>query len=234
MSTFIKFVDEGMKSAVFTKFQSHFELVNEIQDIVFAPKETAQRMVAEKRGEGTVEFISLWRERLVFDWGRQNTAIARKGLMMQYTDDIVKDEIINIKAVPVKMAYNIWFWSRNLDKMNQALESYLFWIHSYPNLILNYQGIYPMELYIKPGEAVDESNYAIYDKGKYFVNRLPVQVDGWILSSVNAKTILTVILDIFLREGQPPVDTLVATHTITVDDASSTLTVPKYPEESNV
>ena len=46
--------------------------------------------------------------------------------------------------------------------------------------------------------------YKIYDKGKYFRYDLPLTVDGWILSNIMYPTILTIVLDTFLREGQAP------------------------------
>ena len=230
MSSFIKIIDDGAKAAVFTKFASYFGLTTQSEDIVFSPKSTAQRMVAEKRGQASVEFISIWRSGIQFDWARQNTSIARKGLMLEYVDSTTKSQIVTAKAVPTIMNYDIWFWSRDLDKMMQATEAYLMWVHSHPNLILNYNGLYPMEMYMSFGPVVDETDFDIYEKGKFFVSRMPLKMDGWVLTLFNSKTVLKIILDVYLREGSPPnyVDTLLNEYIITTNE---TLVVPKYPED---
>ena len=231
MASFTKTIDDAIKSAVYTKFEDYFDLESETTGIVFAPKQVAQRMLAEKRGDASVEFISIWRGpgNLGFDWKRQNTAVARKGLNLQYVDSNTKAAIVTIKAVPVKMHYDMWFWSRDLDKLNLATEAYLKWKQDFPNLVLNYQNIYPMEMYMKLGDPVDESNYDIYNRGKYYVTRLPLDLEGWLLTSLSSSTILTIILDIYLREGSPATDQLLAEYTITVDDAEDTIVTPTYP-----
>jgi len=231
MSSFLKTIDDAIKSAVYQKFDEHFELETETTGIVFAPKQVAQRMLAEKRGDASVEFLSIWRGpgQLEYDWGRQNTAVARKGLAIQYADSNTKEAIITVKAIPAKMKYDIWFWSRNLDKINSAVETWLKWKQDFPNLVLNYSNVYPMEMYMKLGNPVDESNYDIYNKGKYYVVRMPLELEGWVLTSMTSKTILTIILDIYIRSGDPVVDTLVAEYTVTVDDSEEAIVTPTYP-----
>jgi len=219
MSTsFLHIMDATAKQMVFNRFKSYLNITDINNDCVFFPKSIAQRKIAEKRGAATVEFISLWRTGIQYDWARQNSAIARKGIMLQYNDSSSRTAIITAKAVPAIIDYDIWFWSRDLDKIMQAIESYLLWQHDHPQLILNYNGIYPMEMYLKFGPVADETDFpGIYEKGLYFINRVPMRLDGWILTLFDAKTILKIILDVYLREGVAPnyVDTLLSEYIIT-------------------
>ena len=219
---FIHTIDDALKTSVFNRFDSFFGLTNQNRDLVFQPKSICQRKIAEKRGEASVEFMSLWRTNVATDWERQRTALARSGMNIEFVDSN-KTSVVNIKAVPVILSYELRFWSRNLDSTTQAIESYMKWFQDHPNLILYYQGLYEMDIYVKFGDAVDETDYDIYDKGLYYVTRVPLTLEGWLLTEVTSKTVLTIILDIFLREGTAPnyVDTLVSETTIT---ASSVIT----------
>ena len=218
MSSFLHIMDASAKQMVFNRFKSYLGITDVNRDCVLFPKSLAQRKIAEKRGEGTVEFISIWRTGIQYDWARQNTAIARKGIMLQYNNSSSRTAIVTAKAVPAIIDYDVWFWSRDLDKITQAIESYLLWQHDHPQLILNYNGIYPMEMYLKFGPVVDETDFpSVYEKGLYFVSRVPMKLDGWILTLFDAKTILKIILDVYLREGTAPhyVDTLLSEYIIT-------------------
>jgi len=220
--SFIKTLDESMKSLVFTKFGTYFGLTDIDSDIVFFPKDIQMRKIAEKRGSDSVEFIGLWRTGVEFDWARNNSPIARRGLNLQYTD-AGRSEMIIAKAVPVKISYDMWFWTRCLDTMMTATESYLFWQFSNPNLVLNYLDQYPLELDLKFGPVIDESPLGqVYDKGTYFVSRMPIYLDGWIFTTFTSKTILTIILDVYVREGTDPnyTDTLVNTFEIVSEGSS--------------
>jgi hypothetical protein len=183
---------------------------------VFFPKNIAQRKIAEKRGEGSVEFISLWRTDIGFDWTRQRTPTARNGIELAYTD-ANKTAIFTAKAVPAKMNYELVFWSKDLDKMTQAIEAYLMWKQVYPNIVLYYNDLYEMNLYMKFGNVVDRSDYNIYEKGLYFVYSMPIEVEGWILTNFSPKTILSIVVDVYYREGEIPntTDTLLREFTVT-------------------
>lgn len=215
--SFLKIMDDSAKAAIFTKFKSYFGLTTQSTDIVFAPKGVCQRRIAEKRGSDTVEFISLWRSGIGFDWNRGNMSLARNGVSLEYSlPDYTA--ILTAKAVPVKITYDVWFWSRTLDKINNALETYLFWRHDNPNLVLNYLDTYPLELDLLFGDIVDESPIdQEYDKGLYFVYRMPITLEGWVFSTFSSKTILDIYVKLYLREGTPPdqVDTLLDTFHIT-------------------
>ena len=232
MSTsFIQIMDNAAKSLIFERFKDYFSLTDINEDCVFFPKQIAQRKIAEKRGEGTVEFISVWRTGIKYDWARNNTAVARKGISLQYSDSTVKDAIITAKAVPTVIEYDVWFWSRDLDKIMRATESYLLWQHDHPNLILSYNSVYPMEMYLKFGPVVDESTLPEqYNKGLYFVSKMHITMEGWILTLLESKTVLSIILDVYLRQGTSPdyTDTLLSEYVITT--SSDDPEVPTYPE----
>jgi hypothetical protein len=210
-------MDNGVKTLVFNKFRSYLNLNDQNRDMVFFPLEIAQRKIAEKRGEATVEFMSVWRNGIQFDWQRQRSTLARRGLNMQYVNSSSKTQIVTVKAVPATLNYNFWLWSRDLDLIMQAAEAYLFWVHNYPQLILYYNGLYEMDMYMKFGPIIDRTNYNIYEKGQYFVYEFPISLEGWVMTSINTKTILKIILDLYLREGQSPhyQDTLIDEYIIT-------------------
>jgi hypothetical protein len=217
MASFIQTIDNGIKALVFDKFKSYLNLNDLNRDMVFFPLEIAQRKIAEKRGEATVEFMSVWRHGIQFDWSRQRSTLARQGLKMQYVNSSSKSSIVTVKAVPATMNYNFWLWSRDLDKIMEAAEAYLFWVHNYPQLVLYYNGLYEMDMYMKFGPIVDRTNYNIYEKGQYFVYEFPISLEGWVMTSITTKTILKIILDLFLREGSAPHyrDTLIEEFIIT-------------------
>ena len=215
-TSFISTMDKGIEALVFSKFSEFLFINDPNQDSVFYPERLAQRKIAEKRGEGTVEFISVWREGIEFDWERQRSTLARRGMTMNYTSS-GRTEIVTIKAVPAKISYKFLLWSRDLDWLMHAAEAYLSWIHDTPNLILYYNGLYEMDMYMKFGPIVDKTNYDIYEKGQYFVYEFPISLDGWVLTSITTKTILTIILDLYIREGTSPNyrDTLIDEYIIT-------------------
>ena len=214
--SFLHLIDNGMKAAVFQRFSGIFDLTDQNRDLVFQPKVITERKIAEKRGQTSVEFISLWRSRVSPDWSRQRTSVARDGMNVQYTDS-TKSSIVNIKAVPIGIDYELRFWSHELDDITHAIESYMKWFQDFPNLIINYQDLYEMDMYMKFGDCVDETDYNIYEKGLYYVSQMPIHLDGWVLTTINAPTILTILVNLYLREmvrGQNQ-DTLLHTYTIT-------------------
>ncbi len=221
MSSFVHIVDDAVKLAVYTRFATYLGLTSSNTDAVFFPKEIAQRKIAEKRGEATVEFINVWRTGIQYDWNRQNTAIARKGLKLNFEDSSTKANIATAKAVPTIVDYDFWVWSRDLDKMTQVIESYMLWQHDHPNIILSYNDTYPMELYLKFGPVIDETDIPnMYAKGLYYVSRFPLRMEGWVLTDFSFdKTVLSIILDVYLRQGAGPdyTDTLLNEWVITSD-----------------
>jgi hypothetical protein len=203
MASFIKTLDDAMKVLVFTKFSPYFSLVNSASDIVFAPESIAQRQVAEKRGANQLEFISLWRTGIIFDWERQRSPVARRGINLRYTDEDSKESIVTVKAVPAKITYDLYFWSKDLDKVVEATENYVFWQHVNPNLLFSYGDQYPMQMNLHFGSVTDVSPLAqAYEKGIYFVYKMPIVLDGWIFALESTKTILKIVLDIYYTEGE--------------------------------
>lgn len=200
MSSYIKFIDTAMKTLVFTKFKDYLGLTNQTNDLVFAPKSIAMRNIAEKRGAAQIEFFSLWRKNLVFDWERQRSPVGRRGINLQYTDGN-KTSIIVAKAVPVTIDYDFMVWSKDLDKVMQVAEAYLFWVHNFPNLVTTYNTLYPLELYMKFVSITDESPLEqAYEKGVYFVYNMPIRLEGWIMTSLSSRTILTVVIQVWYNE----------------------------------
>jgi hypothetical protein len=219
-TSWIQVMDNAFSLMVFNRFGSILSLTDSNADLTFVPKDLALRFVAEKRGSGTTEFLSAWRSSAMFDWARQNTAIARKGMQMEYIDSSAagsKSGIVTVKAVPIKMSYKFWAWSRSLDKLALVTESYMKWIHDHPNMLIAYSGLYEMDMYLTFGETTDVTDYNIWDKNKNFCFEFPVEIEGWVLTSVVSPTIKKIIIDVFLREGNPlaPVDTLINEYIIT-------------------
>jgi hypothetical protein len=205
-TSFIQIVDLGMKALVFNRFKDIMNLVEESQDCVLYPKEIAQRKIAEKRGEGTVEFISLWRDGTKFAWERQRSPVSRHGMYMEFeTED--KHDIIQVTAVPADLEYNIWFWSKSLEVLQQVAEKYMFWQHRDPNLALLFADRYNLELDLHFGALIDESSLPeAFEKGEYFVLKAPIKVDGWVFEApFDVKTILKIHVAIFDSLGQVPV-----------------------------
>lgn len=205
-TSWTQLVDNAVKLMVFNRFSPFLNISDSNKDLIFTPKDVALRQIAEKRGEGTVEFISVWSDPVQFEWKRQNTPIARKGLTMNYTAGSggSNSEIITIQAVPVIMPYHIFVWSLYLDELKQVVESYAKWPQNYPNLKIFYSGLYEMDMYLTFGQPLDKTDYNIYTKGKYFIYELPLTVDGWVLTNILTPTVYKIVLDVYLREGTAP------------------------------
>jgi len=215
-SSFIHIIDDALKIAVFQRFDEYFGLTNIKNDIVFQPRSIQERKIAEKRGELSVEFMGLWRPHIAPDWSRQRTPLARDGIMLEYTDSN-KTSIVTVKAVPAAFDYELRFWSRDLNSLTLATESYIKWAQDLPNLVVYYDDSYEMDFYLRFGDIVDETDFNIYEKGLYYVHMMPIKLEGWVLTSIESKTILTIYLDVFLRQfisGQTE-DILISEYVIT-------------------
>jgi hypothetical protein len=60
----------------------------------------------------------------------------------------------------------------------------------------------------------------MYAKGLYYVSRFPLRMEGWVLTDFSFdKTVLSIILDVYLRQGAGPdyTDTLLNEWVITSD-----------------
>ena len=109
-----------------------------------------------------------------------------------------------MKAVPVILEYKFCVWSLYLDEIKAVVESYAKWLHDYPNIKIFYSGMFEMDMYMKFGAPTDQTDYNIYDKGKYFIYEFPLTVDGWVLTSILTPTILETLVDVYLRSGTAP------------------------------
>lgn len=199
-TSFIKVLDEGVKALLLSKFGTYLGIDDEVKDIVFFPKDVAQRTISEKRGEVQTEFISVWRDELVFDWNRQRSPLARHGMNLHF-NDVDKTTVVNMKAVPVTIDYTFWLWSRSLDKIMQASEAYLFWQHVNPNMTLSYDDAYSLDFDLHFGSIVDESTTSQqFEKGMHFIYRYTLKVDGWVLLMTTPKTILSILLTVWYNE----------------------------------
>ena len=205
--TFIKVIDEAVRSLVFTKFGDDMGFSSiESDDVILFPKEVAQRVIAEKRGVNEVEFANVWREATNIDWSRQRTPLARHGVWGSYVDGespasgISGERIalVNAKAVPGTFDYGIWFWSQDKDKVNAVTETYMFWPQDDPNLSLILNDIYPLEFDLHFGEILDESDLpTIFEVGRLFVIHIPLKVDGWVFNLSQTRTIKKIVLTLW-------------------------------------
>jgi len=207
--SFLKIIDEAMRGLVFIRFQTELGLTDITKDAVLHPRETALRIISEKRGRDVLEFFNIWRMRTEMPWDRHRSPLARRGLMLAFTDGLQKKDIRTPKAMPVNLEYGVWFWSQNLDKLNAVTEKYIFWQHQNPNLELVYGGVYPMEMDLHFGPVDDESPVPnMFDNGLYFVKKVPIFVDGWILTDFLLKAIHKIVITLYSDETPPNEDIL--------------------------
>jgi hypothetical protein len=205
--TFLKIIDQALLAAVYAKFKDTLGITSYAQDTALMPKEVTMRHIAEKRGKNESEFISLWRTGTGPAYNRQRTAVARRGLSAAYTSSS-KTGITTIKAVPADLEYRVWFWSKDKDKLNQITQDYFFWRQIAPNLSLNYNGTYPVELYMTYGRVDDESPVEMmYDKGLYFVSSMPINLEGWLFSApTTVKTVKKIVVTVYDEEGDEDIE----------------------------
>lgn len=191
--TFIKVVDAALRTRLYYKFKDILSLTSVSNDTGIFPKEIALRQISEKRGKVEMEFINIWRQRTLFDWKRQQTVIARRGI------PVVSSSAGSayLKAVPAKLEYKAWFWSKDKDKLNSVTQTYMLWHQDDPNLDLYYNDTYPLELDLHFGDIEDESPIEdMFNRGLYFVISCPITIDSWIFSPDLIGIIETIYLDV--------------------------------------
>jgi len=198
MSSFLKVIDIGLRSALFDKFDDILNLVSINRGVINYPTDIAFRMMSEKKGAMVSEFINMWRVKTAPSWERQRTPVARRGIRVAYTAGSDEMTAITVKAMPVDLEYDVCFWTKNIDNLNLIAERYLFWQHSNPNLQLYYNDDYPIDLDFHFGELIDESNVSdMLDRGNHFRMRVPVRVDGWVFASSDIKVIQKIELVLY-------------------------------------
>ena len=198
--SFLKSYDLAIKTILYDKFasilgidtQSSSSEENINLGILHFPKEVAQRVAAEKRGETFLEFINFWRVSASFSWSRNRTPLSRRGMWVANKLDGLGT--IHVKAVPIDLSYNAWFWSKDLDKVYQVIEDYVFWQQDNPNISLSYTDVDDNTYELTPdlhfGEIVDESTVPEqYSQGIMYVYRMPIKLDAWVLKGLSFKPI---------------------------------------------
>lgn len=185
-------LDVAMRSLLYTKFGSVMGIntlastseENINKGVVQIPKGVALRELAEKRGTNFLEFINFWRHGSgSIDWNRQNTRIARSGITM--TGDTANDTVV-VRAVPVTVEYEVWFWSQDYNKIGLADTEYLFWAQENPQMDMSLNGVYPLEFDLHFSQIYDESPIEQkYEVGQYFVHRMVVTLDGWVFRTTD-------------------------------------------------
>jgi len=189
-TSFIQVIDLALRSSIYEKYRDLMEWDDENKDVLFYPKEIALRKRAERVGEGIVEFANIWGVSTGFDWERQRTSVARNGILMKYVDPNNKEAISTVKAIPLNLEYNIWYWSKDYNKLKQIAERYSFWWHNDPSMNLVVNGEYPLDLKMHFGDVYDESTVEMqFDEGSYYVIRTPLRVEAWVFETFDQKTI---------------------------------------------
>ena len=205
MASFLKVIDEGLRALIYAKFKDVMDLGAMRNSTILYPKAIALRKISERKEKDEVEFINLWRESTERDFSRQRTSVARDGINVAFTDttsgsDPSEDTdentgITTVRAVPVTLGYSIWFWSKDKEILNEVAELYLFWQHSDPNLNLYYNDLYPVEFDLHFGDISDESTTAeMFTIGEYFVIRAPIEIDGWVFTDIDVKTVKKIVI----------------------------------------
>jgi len=214
MSTSVtKFVDDALKVLLYTRYGDILGMNtgDDSQDdkidrsVIQAPREMALRKIAEKRGEDFLEFINFWRVATGPAWDRQRTPLARRGVWLTNTD-AGRLHAINVKAQPVNVVYNAWFWSKDLDKVYQCVERYIFWQQDYPKIDLTYTFddtrtfSYSPELQF--GEIQDESTTPEeFDRGIMHIWQMPIKIDAWVLDGYQVRTITKIQLTVYDKDS---------------------------------
>jgi hypothetical protein len=184
-SSFLYYIDVGVRTLLYNKFGSFLGIDTQNSDIseninkgvLLISKSVAQRLVAEKRGENYLEFINVFRTQESFDWKYNRTSVSRRGMAVEGEDG----KVYQVTGVPVNLTYNFWLWSRDLDSINACTQQYLFWQQVYPKFDIIFDGKFPLSFDLHFGSSLDESPLdSIFDKGKYFVKRFGLNIDGWL------------------------------------------------------
>jgi len=208
MVSVTKLYDIALQTLLYSKFasvlnidaHSSIQADNINKGIVQCPKEIAQRAVAEKRGENFLEFINFWRVGSSPSFARQRTPLARRGLWLSKLEDELST--IHVKAQPIDLNYNIWFWSKDLDKVYQCIEEYIFWQQDYPKIGILFDDKWEITPDLHFGEIVDESTVPEqYSTGLIYCFKMPVKIDGWVLKGFSLKTITKIVLKMYDKDN---------------------------------
>lgn len=204
--TCIKSLDLAIKALLYARFGDLMDIDIESDEteniknnIVRFPKSVALRTISEKRGRDFLDFISYWKTNAELDWSRQTSFFSRNGMTMTNANN----QTYTVKGVPVKMDYDIWFWSKDKEKLNTVMEKYFLWLHDFPRIIMDFNG-FTYEPYLKLNGVSDESEVEdIYNKGMYFVYRMSISIDSWVFSipDTQENIIDTIILTVYDKDS---------------------------------
>jgi hypothetical protein len=206
---FTKSIDNALKVLLYNRFgfilgidtQSSIAEENINKGVIQIPREVAQRAIAEKKGKYFLEFINFQRVGTSFSWERNRTPVARRGMWLANVDENKKTDTVHVKGVPVDLNYNVWFWSTDLNKIYECMEEYLFWQQDFPKVTLKYNNLYEIQPDLHFGDIVDESTVGEqYEVGRYFVVKMPIKIDGWVLKGLSFKTINKIILTLYDKD----------------------------------
>lgn len=227
MISFLQMIDNAMRQMIFNRYSSIMEFSTLETDVHIIPKGHALRTNAETRGDDDLEFSNIWRSSVRRDLKRAQTPIARRGLNISYTD-VFKTDILSVKGVPCFLDYDVWIWSRDLDKLTKVDEEYLFTPNKNATVSIQFkieedgQEISvgsPMDMFTYIGDVHDESPIEdMNENGLYFVHKYTFSLEAWVLQTITSKTVKTIIIEIYDDLGDEP--TLLLRKEITCEDSS--------------
>jgi hypothetical protein len=196
--SFLSSIDWALKARIFAEVGPILGLTDVDMDAVIYPRDIALRKISEKRGRDVVEFFNIWRTSSPRDMLRQRTPVARRGITTRSASPELEISTDVIKAMPMNLNYDIWFWTQSLDKKNQIEEWFAWWIHTDPNLDMFYNDIYPLEFDLLFGTTADEGTVSEeYSKGVYHVLRVSLELQGWVFKAFEQKIIRQIMLAIY-------------------------------------
>ena len=183
LNSFINAYDFAVRTLAYTKFGSILGIntgsgtvadkIN--KGVILSPRAIAQRQIAEKRGGTSVEFISVWRDSASFDWERNRTVLARRGLDVTLNNGTTR----NVTAIAANIKYSMCLWSRSADKIAQCMEDYLFWWHTAPKINLTFNDVFTINPDLTFGEITDHSTISeLFTKGQLFAYEMPVVIEA--------------------------------------------------------
>lgn len=178
MASITKTYDVALKALLYSRFKTILGIdgVAMKYGVIQCQEEIALREFAERRGDNWLDFISFYRSSQSPSWERQRTVLARRGVWLAAG--------VNVTAQPIDLNYDVTFWSKDLDKLYEIVEKYITWQHDFPKIVLTYLDTYTIEPDLHFGDITDQSTYSSkYETGTIFAYRVPIKIDGWILTS---------------------------------------------------
>ena len=180
-------MDRAFRTLLFTKFNSvlKYDEDDELKkSVLLMPQPAALRVVSERRGSSELEFINYWRDEFIFDWDRNLTSAARTGLYFtSTTEESGYTTGKKITAVPLKLRYNIWYWTMYPDKLNEFIEKFIWWQHTNPNFAILLDDTYELEIDMHFTSVKDESTVDTqFTTGQYFSANATITLDTWLFN----------------------------------------------------